>query len=424
MRSLLATMLVAFTAAVPSISAAQGYAGPTLAVAEGFRDQWTIANWDDGGPLSHYVFLNMSEFWPHSVIDRDGPVRQLAPTARQDVANFLATTSEGEMRLEDYVAEPTVDGMIVLHQGRIVFEAYPHMYSHEKHLYMSVSKPFASTLVGVLAHRGQLSVTEPIDVYLPELKDSGWEGVRVLDVLDMASGIDCRQSLPGVYDDPETCYYQFEAALGWLPPTDATSDDVHEWVAGLESRRPPGEAYEYTSVNTFVLRWLLERVAGRTYADLIETEIWQRLGAESDALIVAPKKGVPIAASGISSTLRDLARFGLLFTPTGRILNDPVVSGELLDNIQNGGRPEIFNAGREPGDERRVNGEPAFANSFQWDWIMDDGDFFKGGYGGQGLYISPTRDLVIAYFGTLDADGRSNELSTVARQLATSGLFD
>ena len=55
---------------------------------------------------------------------------------------------------------------------------------------------------------------------------------------------------------------------------------------------------------------------------------------------------------------------------------------------------------------------------------MDDGDFFKGGYGGQGLYISPERDLVIAFFGTLDSNGESNELATIARQLAISGLFD
>ncbi|MCH8302956.1 MAG: hypothetical protein IH912_09400, partial [Proteobacteria bacterium] len=55
---------------------------------------------------------------------------------------------------------------------------------------------------------------------------------------------------------------------------------------------------------------------------------------------------------------------------------------------------------------------------------MEDGDFFKSGYGSQGLYISPSRDLVIAFFGTLDKDGRSSQMTQVARQLAKSGLFD
>ena len=410
--------------ALASSAVAAEYQAPSLAEANSFREQWTIDNWDDGGPLTHYVFLNMTEFWAHSVIDRDGPVRQLAPTARQDVANFIARTDGGEVRLDDYVAQPTVDAMIVLHQGRVIYEVYPRMAPHDKHLYMSVSKPFASTLTGILADRGLIDVSNPIDDYLPELSGSGWEGVSVLDILDMASGIDCRQTIEGVYTDPDTCYYQYEAALGWLPPTDATRDDPHAYVAGLGSHRPAGEAFEYTSVNTFVLRWLIERVSGKTYATLIEQEIWQQMGAESDALLVAPEKGVPIAASGISSTLRDLARFGLLFTPTGRILSEPIISDALMEAIQRGGRPEIFNAAREAGEERLIDDEAPYGNSWQWDWVMEDGDFFKGGYGGQGLYVSPARDLVVAFFGTLDADGRSNELASIARQLASSGLFD
>jgi hypothetical protein len=55
---------------------------------------------------------------------------------------------------------------------------------------------------------------------------------------------------------------------------------------------------------------------------------------------------------------------------------------------------------------------------------MPDGDFYKGGYGGQGLYISPRRDLVIAFAGAFDTGGPASEMASVARQLARSGLFD
>jgi len=140
-------------------------------------------------------------------------------------------------------------------------------------------------------------------------------------------------------------------------------------------------------------------------------------------LIVAPRRGVPIASGGISSTLRDMARFGLLFTPTGRQGIKPLVSDAYLENIQNGGRPAIFNVGREDA-VRKVDGEAARHNSYQWDFVMNDGDFFKGGYGGQGLYISPSRDLVIAFFGSFDENGDGHEMIRIARQLAKSGLFD
>jgi hypothetical protein len=40
------------------------------------------------------------------------------------------------------------------------------------------------------------------------------------------------------------------------------------------------------------------------------------------------------------------------------------------------------------------------SNSRQWDNIFPDGDMFKLGFNGQGMYVSPSRDLVIAYFST------------------------
>ena len=61
-------------------------------------------------------------------------------------------------------------------------------------------------------------------------------------------------------------------------------------------------------------------------------------------------------------------------------------------------------------------------NSYQWDIVTEDGHFFKSGFGGQGLYVAPDLDLVIAWFGTQDERGNTEMLS-VARQLATSGVF-
>jgi hypothetical protein len=40
------------------------------------------------------------------------------------------------------------------------------------------------------------------------------------------------------------------------------------------------------------------------------------------------------------------------------------------------------------------------ANRYQWDIVFPDGDIFKAGVGGQGLYISPARDTVVVWFST------------------------
>ncbi|HSR35152.1 MAG TPA: hypothetical protein VLY63_31670, partial [Anaerolineae bacterium] len=40
------------------------------------------------------------------------------------------------------------------------------------------------------------------------------------------------------------------------------------------------------------------------------------------------------------------------------------------------------------------------ANRYQWDIVFPDGDIYKGGVGGQGLYISPKHDAVVVWFST------------------------
>jgi CubicO group peptidase (beta-lactamase class C family) len=402
---------------------AEEFDGYSLEEANEYRQQWTIENWDEGGPLMRYVFLNMSEFWNHSIIKRAGPVRDLPEDARPEVANFMTTTERGEMTLDAYINDSTVNGALVLHNGRIVYESYPRMLPQDKHLYMSVSKPFASTLIAILEDRELIDVSKPIENYLPKLAGSGWEGVPIIDILDMASGIGCLEGEDGAYTDPNTCYYHYEASLGWLRPTERTMDDPFNYLASLESHRPSGEAFEYTSPNTFVLGWLAETVTGKTLVDLLSKEIWQPMGAESDAIVAAPKHGIPIIHAGMSSTLRDMARFGFLFTPSGRNCANPVISDSYLEKIKSGGRPKIFNEARIE-SPRIVDGEHPRHNTYQWDLVMKDGDFFKSGYGGEGLYISPSRDLVIAYFATFDENRNGHEMTRIARQLAKSGLFD
>ena len=62
--------------------------------------------------------------------------------------------------------------------------------------------------------------------------------------------------------------------------------------------------------------------------------------------------------------------------------------------------PELLERAASGSKELGGDGvEPARYPTYQWDAVWADGDFFKYGFRGQGLYISPTRDLVVAFFG-------------------------
>jgi CubicO group peptidase (beta-lactamase class C family) len=370
--------------------------------------------------MMRYAFLRTPEFLPHALIHRDGPIAQLAERPRADLPQAQVRTPLGTLSLEEYVQRGPVNGVVILHQGAIVYERYPRMRRIDKHLLMSVSKVFIATLIAILEDRGQVDSDASVDTYVPELCGSGWEGVSVRDVLDMASGIDCDELAPAAYHDPNSAYYPFEESLGLLPTYPGARSSTWDYVATLGRARTPGEAFEYTSVNTFVLGWIAERVTGQAIPDLLTDALWTRIGAESDALISSSRCGAVAVHGGLLTRPRDLARFGLLFTPSWRVVSDtPLISERYLHAIIQGGRPALFDNGNY-GSRLRAQLAPASPrhNAYQWDVVMPDHDFYKGGFGGNGLYISPTRDLVFAWCGTLIDTRRENALLSIAQQLS------
>ncbi|MER3374617.1 MAG: serine hydrolase [Allomuricauda sp.] len=421
-------LLVLFAILLPHLICAQEFKGHTLNEIKAIHTDFDIHQQSNkGGDFTRYINSHMSEFWPHQVLSRSGSIRPLDYLLREDVKKFVTKTWEGEIPLEEYVKSPLVDGMIILHKGKIVFEEYPHMKDYYKHHSFSVTKPYVSTIIALLEMEGEIDVKKPVSAYLTELKGTDWGAVPIIDVLDMSSGM-------GI--DDNLFAQLFFNENGWIG-NDKSKGGPSSQLAPMKKTGPSGRIYEYFSLNTEVLGWIIERITNRTAVELIEERIWQRMGAESDALMFLPNSNDRMYMGGLSATLRDHARFGHLFTPSGRISPYDFIPIAYIKKIQQGGRPEIIkNSG--PIDlfiyddpitaEHLVDGEPPRHSTYQWDVVMNDGDFFKEGGGGQGLYISPSRDLVIAYFGTrgFDSEGRIllNNLHQIARQLAKSGLFD
>ncbi|MGE0554290.1 MAG: serine hydrolase domain-containing protein [Gemmatimonadales bacterium] len=393
----------------------------TLEQARSFHRRFepSFLTWSTGGELTRYVYLHMSEFWPQIVVRGTGTARPLPVASRDDVAGFVARTSAGEVAVRDYLLSSPTDAAIVLHQGRIVFEDYSRMLPTDRHILFSVSKTLVSTAVAILEDQGKVASDAPIERYLPRLAGTAWAGTPVIDLLDMASGIDCGE----IHQDANGCFWRFYDGFGW-PMADRASDDPMAAVTRMGRLQPSGELFDYTSVDTEVLTWMIEAVSGLRYGDFVEREIWRRAGPEADALITTTPNGDAFSAGGVSMRLRDLARYGMLFTPSGRRGDPaPAIPDGYLRKIQAGGRPDLMTAEQRAARRVQLGDESTRHNTYQWDIVTTDGDFYKGGVGGQGLYVSPSRDLVIAWFATPTEDGGRTEMLAIARQLATSGLF-
>lgn len=360
------------------------------------RREVTLANWDDGGPRSRFAYLNLSQIFPVAVVRRGGPILPLPVEPNPAVGRYVVETRDGrDVTLDEAIASGPFDGFVVVHRGRIVYERYPRMRPEDKHALFSVTKALVGTAVGILEDRGQVRTDRALGEVIRELKGTGWEKVTVKEALEMASGMEGAETSGDPYADPRHKHYQLEASLGWLPktadmPPSVQREETYAYLATLRQVKAPGSR-EYTSANTEVLAWLLERVAGKPLAEVLSDEIWSRMGAEADALLAVNRNGIAVAHGGLSSTLRDLARFGLLFTHgTAAGGGGRVVSDRLVDEVVN--RPASPASAAQPAGEPRV--------AYQWDGVTKGGHFFKGGFANQLLYVAPAKGVVIAYFGT------------------------
>jgi len=397
---------------------------PASSVAETFH--WHRAHptdtawWDAFGEQQAWYFKNIQQVYPSVTVYREGAVRELDYRLMDEIAAAPVQTPSGTRSFADFLAsdDSTTMGIVILHKGKIAFEAYPRMEPYQKPIYWSVAKVFVSTLVAILEDRGLVDVSNPIDFYIPELKGSQLAGIRVLDILDMASGIDCTDD----YADFEACYFRYETSLGDGFRIEGSPDNPYDMLIDFDYGywADPGTGYDYSGVNTFLLGWLVEKVTGMPFQDALSREIWTQIGAEADATFFAGRYGVPLTHGGLTARLRDLARFGLLFTPSYAAVSDrKIISDRYLDRILYGGRPELLaNSRFRPPPEGDVR-----HNVYQWDLVFDNNDFYKGGWAGQGLLINADRDYVAAYAGYFkDAEHSEVELLPVLRAVL-EGVF-
>jgi CubicO group peptidase (beta-lactamase class C family) len=188
----------------------------------------------------------------------------------------------------------------------------------QRHHWMSVSKSVLNVLLGKLVGEGRLDLRRKVEDYVPELKDKGYGSFTVQELADMDADVDVNENN---YHDPKTRFGEFGRSMGWF-------GDDGRWPGGVRQflqtcgrlERPTGEAGQkvrYTSTSSQVIAWIIENVTREPMTEYVQQTIWRHLGAVADATVTVDRHGVPFAGGGYSSTLRDLARFGLIWANGG-----------------------------------------------------------------------------------------------------------
>ncbi|TIW20379.1 MAG: serine hydrolase, partial [Mesorhizobium sp.] len=239
-----------------------------------------------------------------------------------------------------------------LKDGRIAYERYFNgMDERTLHLSQSMAKSVTGSVFGILVGRGLIDPAKPVTSYLPELGATAWTGASVQHVLDMTTGVRFSEE----YTNPCSEIAQVDVATGWKPVPPG-SDPSFQWPSHLfelilrlkDKVRPHGEAFEYRSIETDVLAFIMERVTGKRLAQLVSEELWQKLGADESACFTVDSAGYALADGGFNATLRDYARFGKLILDNG----GGVVPAEWIEATRTGRHGPGFNPSLPEGSYR------------------------------------------------------------------------
>ena len=355
----------------------------------------TLANWQDP-PFSRWAFQHFRELTPTAPIARgDGPPSELARAPR-NLGGLRLTVSGGRRTtLDRLLADTYTDGFLVLHRGAIVCERYANGMTPETlHLLQSVSKSIVGTLAGIFVSRGLLDPARPVTAYVADLAGTSFDGATVRQVLDMRTGTRFSEE----YTDLRAEIRQYEQVIGWRPQTDPqTAGDLWEYICQLKNARPHGAPFEYRSILTDLLGWVLECVGGARLAELLGRELWSRLGAERDAEISLDGHGHPVADGGISVTLRDLGRFGQAYLQDGFVNGVQVVPADWVRDCRHGDDEAVAAFAASDSAERYPHG----LYRDQW-WVVDRrrGVLLASGIHGQAVYVDPPSQTVVAKLST------------------------
>ncbi|MGO1292023.1 MAG: serine hydrolase domain-containing protein [Brevibacterium linens] len=348
-------------------------------------------NWQDADNV-RWSFQHVDQVLPTTPISRGtGPVAQL-PADLQDLGSVEVPKTEfSEARSVRSVIEASdTDAWLVMHNGTVLTEEYfSTMGPGTEHLLMSVSKSLVGTVAGVLAGAGDLDPSRLVTDYVPELAASGYAGATVRHILDMRSGIKFSEN----YLDPKSEVRQIEEAIGWSETKPAGQPTgMYDFLTTLEAKSEHGGVYEYRSCETDVLGWVCEKIAGESMQTLMSRVLWSRIGAEHDALIATDQYGVGMFDGGINTTLRDLARFGYLYSNRGvSLTGEQVVPTSWVGDTLTGDA-DIRQAFADGPDDNRMPGG-MYHNQF-WFPFPDSHAFLALGIHGQMIYMNPGANFV------------------------------
>lgn len=304
------------------------------------------------------------------------PIVSSAAIAAADMVRELPAGPPLDLNfdVDGFLADQNSAAVVVLHKGLIRLERYGlHQTPTSRWTSFSVAKSITSTLIGVAIAEGDItSLDDKVSDYISGLKGSAYDDVNIEQLLTMTSGVAWNED----YQDPTSDVAKFnQVEIVDGEPAIVT------YLKVLTRAHAPGAVFNYSTGETNLVGILLEAATGTPLPEYLSQKIWKPFGMQQDASWVISKTGEAISGCCIQAVGRDFARFGQFVLEQGLIEGKATLPSDWLSS-----------ATRRQQDAPT---RPRLDYGYQW-WTMDNGAFLANGIFGQGIFIDPKRELVIA----------------------------
>ncbi|HWR19145.1 MAG TPA: serine hydrolase [Clostridia bacterium] len=270
--------------------------------------------------------------------------------------------------------------LMLIINGKVVSEGYWAPYSAKRpYMIYSMSKSFTGTAVGIAVDEGILSLDETLTEIFPELTPSVYlrqhKTATVRQLLTMQSGS------------------RFNEVGSMLD---------ENWVKMFMESMPkfePGTAFEYNSMNTYMLAAILVRRTGMPLTEYLRSRLFEPMGI-CDAAWERCPQGIEKGGWGLYLRLEDAAKLGQLYLQNGMWEGKRLLSEEWV-KAATSKKTDTF-----PGDASGGYGYQI--------WVNRDNSFQFNGAFGQYVMVFPEQNAVVAlYSGCADLFARGDLMKFV-----------
>lgn len=279
-----------------------------------------------------------------------------------------------------YGKSTTTRAIAVVHNGKLIAEQYAPGFSAATVMpAWSVTKSITGVLIGILVKQGKLHIDSSAGI--PQWAGTSKQNITIKHLLQQTSGLNYTEK------------YSY--------PSEATTmlflrANMAAYAENLTLKYTPGNVFNYSSGNSNILSDIIKRTAAKdSYTAFPYKELLYKIGMYS-AILEPDAAGMFVGSSYCYATARDFARFGWFCLNNGKWQNEQILPENWIAQAT---APAKADPLKRYGFQFWLNGlDESDDKKLQFPDVPAD-MYYADGYGGQGIYIIPSKQTVIVRLG-------------------------